>query len=181
MNGARLGRAVKYPQMSSEFRGGSREPTREEGGKSVVGEDNFEVVTYKNACSLNTTDSAQAIPTVLNHSLLLENVSDYCQLIWICAHDKGLCGCRYLIIMIGCDIQLVMGSHWLSFEFRQRETWNSCSEHFQRNGLRFTVSNVSFGSNDSKPRGRVDGTVVHHATICRRYMPLDPAHHVPDS
>jgi len=76
MNGAQLGRSVKYPQISSEVRGGSRELTRVEGGKSVAGEGDFEVITYKNAYSLNTTDSVQAIPTVLNHSSPLENVSD---------------------------------------------------------------------------------------------------------
>ncbi len=53
---------------------------------SVVGEGDFEDVTFKNAYSLNTTSSGQAIPTAWNQSLLLENVPDYCQLIWICAH-----------------------------------------------------------------------------------------------
>jgi len=33
-----------------------------EGGKSAVGKLEFEVVTFKNAYSLNTTDGAQAIP-----------------------------------------------------------------------------------------------------------------------
>ena len=56
---------------------------------------------------------------------------------------------------------------------------------FQRNGLRFTVSNASFESSDSEPRERVDGTVVvpantadqtdeivvHRATNCRRELP----------
>jgi hypothetical protein len=59
---------------------------REAGGRSVVGEGDFEDVTFKDAYSLNTTSSGQAIPTAWNQSLLLENVSDYCQLIWICAH-----------------------------------------------------------------------------------------------
>jgi hypothetical protein len=75
--------------MSSAVRGDSRELTRMDGSKSVVGEGNFEGVTYNNAYSLNTTDSVQAIPTVLNHSLPLENVLDYCQLIWICTQNQG--------------------------------------------------------------------------------------------
>jgi len=53
-----------------------------------------------------------------------------------------------------------MGSHWQGLEFRLWAVWIPSPRHFQRNGLRFTVSNAPFESSDSGERARVDGTII---------------------